>query len=328
MSDLLHTRYRYREDGQGNLFATQTSGPKAPWQTEERPPTELRVPLEAIAHAAEQRASWPPISREVTWSTEELQEQAEARAERQKRAAEERFAEELRRNAKREGKPFYEHERLTSTTQAGTSAARTSEEAQEPEAPVERALVWIDTETGGTSPEHHPLLEIACIQTNSDASKVLSGWFHATVRPAPGQHCTADALRINGHRPTDPDWLANALTIEEAVDLFLCWLPQQVQPVLAGHNVAFDQRFLTAAIARRGLRWNTPTLDTLTLARRLRGTALPAKQKCGLTELCSLFAIDTADQHTAKADCRRAIQLYRRLRDLEAKGSLLAAGGT
>jgi len=319
-------KYTFREDAAGRLFATQASAELAPWQSAEGEHKAHEVPLDAIAKAAAQRASWGPLSRKVVWSVEELQEQAEARAERRRQAEAERQAQQLRAQAKHAGKPLYGQERFLPELQAGTSAARTCEEAQEPEAARERTLVWIDTETGGTDPHEHPLLEIAALQTSADASKVLSSWFYAKVKPDLGQWCTKKALETNGINPKDPAWLKDALEVEEMADLFLAWLPGEM-PVLAGHNVAFDQRFLNAALEKRGVKWITPTLDTLPMARKLRGTVLAAKQKCGLSDLCSHFGIALDNQHTAKADARRAILLYRKLRDLEVNGSLLAVGG-
>ena len=78
---------------------------------------------------------------------------------------------------------------------------------------------------------------------------------------------------------------------------------------LLGHNLSFDYSFLKQAFVNAKLPFERMGIDTLKLARRF----LPVEQKKKLTELRSLFDIDTGAVHRAVSDAYAAALVYERL---------------
>ena len=78
---------------------------------------------------------------------------------------------------------------------------------------------------------------------------------------------------------------------------------------LLGHNLSFDYSFLKQAFVNAGLPFERAGIDTLKLARKF----LPGTQKKKLTELRTLFGIDTGAVHRAVSDAYAAALVYERL---------------
>lgn len=76
--------------------------------------------------------------------------------------------------------------------------------------------------------------------------------------------------------------------------------------VLVAHNIAFDQRFLVAELARIGYRFEHPlvTLCTMQLARHY----LPGLRR-GLASCCEVLGIDLEGAHRASVDARATAEL-------------------
>ena len=114
------------------------------------------------------------------------------------------------------------------------------------------------------------------------------------------------ALEINGYTPER--WAEEGRTWAEV------WA--EVAPLLwgsrlAGHNTPFDYSHIVHQCSREGSimpRVVPPHLDTLTIARRL-----VRSDNYSLSALCTRFGISNEGAHGARADARRAFELYGRL---------------
>jgi DNA polymerase-3 subunit epsilon len=170
-------------------------------------------------------------------------------------------------------------------------------------------LVWVDLETGGFDARRHDILEIAACRTAGPRGRVISH-LRALVQPrTPGKpRATQEALELIGY--SDDLW-TDAHPLREAMTA-LAHLAECA--VMAGHNIAFDRRFLTVASIR--LEIPIPTLpsmsiDTMEMARPLKESGVVGS--LSLDALCSHFEISNEGAHSAAIDVRRTIQLYRRL---------------
>lgn len=96
---------------------------------------------------------------------------------------------------------------------------------------------------------------------------------------------------------------------EELADVLPRFLEFAGELPLLGHNLSFDYSFLKQAFVNAGLPFERTGIDTLKLARRY----LPGEQKKKLTELRTLFDIDTGAVHRAVSDACAAALVYERL---------------
>lgn len=184
--------------------------------------------------------------------------------------------------------------------------------------PTAPDLVWVDLETGGLDPRRHDILELAAARTSGVDGRVI-GHLEAKVLPADPDRprVTTKAAAVNGF---DPDlWREEAHPLREVLKA-LAELARDA--ILAGHNVAFDRRFLTVAAARCDILIPTraaPAVDTMEIARPLK--AKGRVSSIALEALCQHFGIRQDRQaHRAGEDVARSIALYRRLRRLYAAG--------
>jgi len=87
--------------------------------------------------------------------------------------------------------------------------------------------------------------------------------------------------------------------------------------ILVAHNaLAADKRVLEAARTRCGATAPLPNPWFCTMAearRRVATGLLKADQKCGISDLCTLFSIDQSGHHTAKRDVEMCHQVLHKL---------------
>ncbi|MFN8187147.1 MAG: 3'-5' exonuclease [Gaiellales bacterium] len=94
--------------------------------------------------------------------------------------------------------------------------------------------------------------------------------------------------------------------------------------VLAGHNVAFDVRFLDQALVRRrGVRVGLAVVDTLALARRLLAGRTDGHS---LAALAAFFGTPTEPCHRALPDALATGEILLRLLELAAERGLTTVG--
>ncbi|ACY13394.1 3'-5' exonuclease [Haliangium ochraceum] len=168
-------------------------------------------------------------------------------------------------------------------------------------------LVFIDCETTGLDPERHEILEIAAIRVHPqtlDEERELV----LRVRPERLEDADPEALEVNGYRRRA--W-ADAVSLGDAMAELA---PMLEGAVLAGHNVAFDRRFLEAAwdcVGHRPENLDHHALDTAALAFPL----LMAGEidSLSLTPVCAHLGVLRGEEHWAFDDVRASLGVAQRL---------------
>jgi DNA polymerase III epsilon subunit-like protein len=180
--------------------------------------------------------------------------------------------------------------------------------------------VFFDTETGGLAP-NYSLLTVSAIVVDPQLQivPVLDFQPGMYLRLKYDNYVTNDrAMQVNKIDLSVHDQLG--LTVAEASEALDAFLREAkkllgVQRfIAAGHNVAFDTRFLQAYLLPEK-RWDSffknPPLCTCATA-RFFNTANRLTVGCGLEKLCTHFGIDTGAAHNAENDNLASIELARR----------------
>jgi DNA polymerase III epsilon subunit-like protein len=211
-------------------------------------------------------------------------------------------------------------------------------------------VVYVDTETGGLSPEKHPIIQLAAIATEGD--RILETFERKLSFDL--EAADAEALRHN-HFDLEV-WQREAIDPREAAFQFSAFLRnhRSVEMVsrrtgkaylvaqLAGHNAAFDRGFLDALFQRFEMfrPWSPHVLDTMQLAAwwcvgegvmadlyALDGKPKIAPESLKLAALCRRFGVDLPEAHDAMADAEASFRLARVLNDAaHARAGLAAIG--
>ena len=156
----------------------------------------------------------------------------------------------------------------------------------------------IDLEMTGLNVKKDHILEIGAVRMEGGRP---AGEFSALINP----HCTIPETitQLTGITQEMAD------SGEELSDVLPRFLAFAGELPLLGHNLNFDYSFLKQAFVNVGLPFERAGIDTLKLARRY----LPGEQKKKLTELRTLFGIDTGAVHRAVSDAYAAALVYERL---------------
>ena len=148
--------------------------------------------------------------------------------------------------------------------------------------------IVVDVETGGFESGRHALLEIAAVAVLPDANGqwAPAQTFQAHLVPEPGLELDPAALKFNGINPSHP--LRFAVSEHDGQHALFASLRKLQKDagckrcILVGHNAHFDLGFVNAAIARQGLKNQSPfhpfsVFDTVTLAGLALGQTVLAK---------------------------------------------------
>ncbi len=173
-------------------------------------------------------------------------------------------------------------------------------------APSDQPIIVLDVETSGLSPFQDRVIEIAVLIIGPKDRWMWS----SLVRPAPLPLLSSTIVALTG---ITSEMLADAPVSASVFSAFyqLCG----VNPLVLGHNVAFDIQFLTSEFARIGLKWLPIPLCTLNLARQLRFRAnFPALgHRLSLDALCALWGVTRPARHRAADDVLATEQIALRL---------------
>jgi DNA polymerase III epsilon subunit-like protein len=169
-----------------------------------------------------------------------------------------------------------------------------------------RPLIWLDTETTGLSTKKHEIIEFAAIREDGAVIEFK-------IKPQQIENAHPKALEVNGY--TEEAW-AEAISPEVAVEQIILFAEGcEMTPMYAGHNVAFDWRFLQLLFESVGRIEDWPfhyhSADTMTLARE---HLKPLGQRSiSLGALCDTLKISNDGAHTALADVRRTLAVWNKL---------------
>lgn len=124
---------------------------------------------------------------------------------------------------------------------------------------MQKPLAFVDVETTGLNPAIHEVIEISIIKVCPQKGETT---FTSKISPVYIEHAEPRALEINGY--TAKEW-RSAPTAEivfaRVADLLSgC--------ILVGHNVRFDEEFISESCHRLGLRcrYDRRMIDTVTLS--------------------------------------------------------------
>lgn len=180
--------------------------------------------------------------------------------------------------------------------------------------------VFFDTETGGLTPDYS-LLTVSAIVADPNLNIVTVHDLHPGLylRLKHDNYVTHErALKVNKINVADHDRIGFTVAdASEALQVFLReakLLLGVKRFIAAGHNVAFDIRFLQAYLLPEK-KWEDfflpPPLDTCATA-RFFNTANRLTVGCGLEKLRTFFGINTGTAHNAESDNLASLELARR----------------
>lgn len=175
-------------------------------------------------------------------------------------------------------------------------------------------LAFIDTETTGTNPDFHEIIELAVIiarqiprEGKGPAIEIIEEceW---KIKPVHIERAEEAALRVNGYN--EVDWMF-AVDRKKAMEEFA---KKTESCTFVSHNLTFDYSFLEKAFAETGVesRMHYAKIDTISLA-FARLYDAPQADKFSLRALCALLKIENAKAHTALSDTRALVAVYKKL---------------
>lgn len=164
-------------------------------------------------------------------------------------------------------------------------------------------LVFVDLETTGLDPGKHEVIEIAAIETSLDG-RIVFRTYHRRIIPQFLDRADPEALAINGYSASE--W-ADAVPRSKAIaDLNVILRGA----VLVGHNVSFDEGFLTALMPRV---WHHHKVDTVSLIWP-RYMADKSLTSLSLNAVCKYLGVGKPN-HRALADAEACRQVYALIMD-------------
>ena len=175
-------------------------------------------------------------------------------------------------------------------------------------------LAFIDTETTGTDPNVHEIIELAVIiarQVDRDGKgpklEIIEEceWKIKMEHP---ERAEEQALRVNGYN--EVDWMF-AVDRKKAMQEFA---KKTQSCTFVSHNLTFDYAFVMKAFDETGVDNNMhyAKLDTISIA-FARLYDVPQADKFSLRALCDLLKIENSKAHTALADTRALYECYKKM---------------
>lgn len=156
------------------------------------------------------------------------------------------------------------------------------------------AIVVLDIETTGLSPEDHEIIELAMVRLENGHRTV----FERLVNP--GTPIPPFISRLTGIHNQDVLHAADIYTVLEEA------LPLLDNATLIIQNAGFDLGFLQPRLRRLGYRLDNPVVDTIHWARK----ALPGLNKRGLDALAWAFDLGPiSGRHRALGDVETTLQV-------------------
>lgn len=175
-------------------------------------------------------------------------------------------------------------------------------------------LAFIDTETTGTDADKHEIIELACIivrqvERPGKGPKIeIVEECEWKIKPEHLELAEEAALRVNGYN--EVDWMF-AVSRKNAMEEFA----KKTQSCsFVSHNLVFDYAFVQKAFEETGVenRMHYAKLDTISIA-FARLYDAPKADKFSLRYLCELLKVENTKAHTALADTKALVDVYRKL---------------
>jgi DNA polymerase III epsilon subunit-like protein len=175
-------------------------------------------------------------------------------------------------------------------------------------------LAFIDTETTGTDPTKHEIIELAVIiarqveRPGKGPTLEIVEECEWKIKPEHLETAEEEALRVNGYN--EVDWMF-AVDKKKAMEEFA----KKTQSCnFVSHNLVFDYAFVMKAFADTGVenRMHFGKLDTISIA-FARLYDAPLAERFSLRALCELLKVENSKAHSALADTRALVEVYKKL---------------
>ncbi len=155
-------------------------------------------------------------------------------------------------------------------------------------------LAFVDTETTGTDPDKHEIIELAVIivrqvqRAGKGPSLEIIEECEWKIKPQYMERAEEAALRVNGYN--EVDWMF-AIDRKKAMEEFA---KKTESCSFVSHNLVFDYAFVQKAFEETGVdsRMHYAKLDTISMA-FARLYDAPQADKFSLRALCELLKVDT-----------------------------------
>lgn len=175
-------------------------------------------------------------------------------------------------------------------------------------------LAFIDTETTGLDPNKHEIIELAVViarqvprEGKGPKLEIIEEceWKIKLEHP---ERADEEALRINGYN--EVDWMF-AVDRKNAMEEFA---KKTQSCTFVSHNLTFDYSFIMKAFEETGVenRMHYAKIDTISMA-FARLYDAPTVEKFSLRALCELLKVENSKAHTALADTKALVEVYKKL---------------
>ncbi len=176
-----------------------------------------------------------------------------------------------------------------------------------------KKLAFIDIETTGFDVEKQEIIEIGVVIMNQKDGVLgeMVEEFEIKIQPEKIENADAEALAMNGYN--EAEWMF-AVSLKQAMEMFA---EKTKDCVMVAHNVAFDYSFLAKAFATTGVenKMFFAKIDTISFA-YAKLHKVPDAPRLSLGALCDYFGIENERAHTALADTRATVEVYRKLLEM------------
>ncbi len=175
-------------------------------------------------------------------------------------------------------------------------------------------LAFVDVETTGTDYDKHEIIELALIvarQTEREGKgpKIeILGEYEWKIKPERLEDAQEEALRINGYNEADWIFASDLASVMKEFN------KKAESCTFVSHNLVFDYGFVSKAYQKTGIENNMHygKLDTISIA-FARLYDAPQADKFSLKFLCELLKVENSKAHTALADTRALVEVYKKL---------------
>jgi DNA polymerase III epsilon subunit-like protein len=186
----------------------------------------------------------------------------------------------------------------------------------------QRVLTVLDIETTGLHPKRNDITEITAIQYRwHQATQTAEELGMLTTLVKPADVITDEVIRITG---ITADMVADAPAPRQVLQHLLDLLGNN--PVIVGHNIAFDINFIREKLLQNGLPASTVTLErgvcTRNLARKLV-PGLPGYEGVVVAHACDVI---NDNPHRAEADVRMSAGILFYLLSHQLSGKVATVG--
>lgn len=187
---------------------------------------------------------------------------------------------------------------------------------------AENRFVFIDTETGGTIPTKHSLLQIGVVVWEHGMGVLAHKEFHIKHKK---YTMTKKAQRIN--KFSLEFYNEKAQEPKKVIDELLCFLSGYFEsntliPII-GHNIQFDIAFLKEFFKANNRSFNQyfshRMIDTYSVYKTLVISGKIEEKLNSSADVFKYFNIKIDNRHTAIDDCFATVELYEKLLEIISK---------